>query len=61
MLASARGVQAIVHQVLSKGLLGKASDTSGDGAANLRRDTSGLAHLGVATSFLATLSILPNV
>ena len=29
LLASARGVQAIVHQVLSKGLLGKASDTSG--------------------------------
>ena len=28
-LASALGVQAIVHQVLSKGLLGKASDTSG--------------------------------
>ena len=32
----------------------------GDGAANLRRDTSGLRRLGVATSFLATLHILPN-
>ena len=32
----------------------------GDGAANLRRDTSGLRHLGVGTSFLVTLPILPS-
>ena len=32
----------------------------GDGAANLRRDTSGLRRLGMATSFVATLPILPN-
>ena len=33
----------------------------GNGTANLHRDTSGLTRLGVATSFLATIPILPNV
>ena len=58
LLASARYVQAIVHQMLSKGLLGKEAIPLGGGAANLRCNTSGLGHSGVATSFLATLPIL---